>query len=492
MLEDIQKATVRLEDSFAKLNIPKPALPKGTPSIDLRKPLPSNDALISLGRSVGVLTRFTEEGTQSASCMAEMLMYGLKGVAAYTDHSLMNGKESPEVYEYMHRALAFLVDPSLWSDLGAGLDLCLECGKINVVSTAMLYNSNATLGVPSPDVVPIKPVPGKCILISGHDLIMTEALLKACTPHGIKVYTHGELLPAHSYPKLREYGVLAGHFGGAWMRQSIEFPHFPGPVLMTTNCLTEPHESYRDTIFTAGAVGWEGVKHLGDDMSTLNLEPIVKAALASKGFTAEDKEFSYPDPVGQKRAATYTVGFGHETILGAAGTIIEEIKKGNITRFFLIGGCDGFEGQRSYYTDLVKNIPKTGVVLTLGCGKFRVNHLAEELGTIGDTGIPRILDMGQCNDSYSAIQVALALAKALDCEVSDLPLTIALSWFEQKAVAVLLSCLHLGLKPLHLGPTLPAFVTPEILDVLVNKFGVQPTGDALADMKKMTAAKGSS
>ena len=490
--KQVREATNRLRAAFTAKGLPVPALPRGVATICDSDADCCADQLVSCGRQVGVLTRFTDPKTQSAACVAELLTYGLKGLAAYTDHSLMNGKEDPAIYEYMHRALGWLADPERWGNLEEGLGLALECGKVNVASMGLLYNSNATLGVPSPHVVPVKPKPGKCILVSGHDLIMVESLLKQCAPLGIQVYTHGELLPAHSYEKLRAYGNLAGHYGGAWMRQSLEFPHFPGPVMMTTNCLTEPHDSYAAKIFTAGAVGWSGVPHLGDNMETLNLAPLIECALKCPGFTEADTEFAYPDPVGQKRPATHTVGFGHETVLGAAPTIIEEIKKGNITRFFLVGGCDGFEGQRSYYTDLVKNMPATGVVLTLGCGKFRVLHLADKVGTIGDTGIPRILDMGQCNDSFAAVQVALALAQALDCKVSDLPLSIVLSWFEQKAVAVLLSCLHLGLSPLHIGPTLPAFVTPEVLQVLVDKFGVRPIGDPVKDVVGMSAASGAS
>jgi hydroxylamine reductase len=367
--------------------------------------------------------------------------------------------------------------------------MSLEAGKVNVATMGLLYESNATLGVPTIATAPVKPVPGKCILVSGHDLIILKSLLEKTEPLGINVYTHGEMLPAHAYPKLKAHKNLAGHFGGAWMWQSVEFPHFPGPVLMTTNCLTEPHESYRDRIFTAGAVGWSGVPHIGNTMDDINFDSVIRAAQLAPGFGSE-REFSYADPVGVKRPAHLTVGFGHETVLSVAPTIIEEIKKGNITRFFVVGGCDGYEGQRSYYTDLVARLPKTAVVLTVGCGKFRFNYM--DLGTIGDTGIPRILDMGQCNDSFSAVQVALALAKVLNCQVGDLPLSIVLSWFEQKAIAVLLSCLSLGLKPIHVGPGLPAFITPEVLGVLVNNFGIRALGNVDEDLKKMLEATGAS
>lgn len=465
--------------------------PKSPAAMELpREALASGDKIVEFGRAVGVLTRFTDAATQNGAAVSEMLMYGLKGIAAYTDHSLMNAREDPAIYAYMHKALAFLAGAEA-SDLGKALALCLEAGSANVTAMGLLYASNSTLGVPKPKAVSMKPVPGKCILVSGHDLIILKALLKVTEPLGINVYTHGEMLPAHSYEQLSVHKNLAGHYGGAWMRQAIEFPHFPGPVLMTTNCLTEPHDSYRNRIYTAGAVGWSGVPHLGDNMSTIRFESVIARAQQEPGFTAADVKFAYPDPIGIIRPESLTVGFGHETVLSVAPTLIDQIKKGNITRFFVVGGCDGFEGQRSYYTELVSKMPKTAVVLTVGCGKFRINHL-QHLGTIGDTGIPRILDMGQCNDSFSAVQVALALAKVLDCKVSDLPLSIVLSWFEQKAVAVLLSCLALGLKPIRVGPSLPAFVTPDVLDVLVKDFGVKLCGDPEADLKEMLAAPGAS
>lgn len=453
--------------------------------VHLPVPLTSDcEKLIELGKQVGVLRRFSDPATQSGAAVSEMLIYGLKGVAAYTDHSLMNGKEDPAIYEYMHRALAFMAGPDNL-DLTKALPLALEAGKANVASMALLYDSNKTLGVPTPTTVPVKPFPGKAILVSGHDLIMLKGLLEKTEPLGINVYTHGEMLPAHSYPSLKKHKNLVGHFGGAWMRQSVEFPEFPGAIMMTTNCLTEPKESYGGRLFTAGAVGWKNVPHLGNTMADLDFAPLIAAAQQAPGFTANDKAFTYADPAGQKRPETLTVGFGHETIQSVAPQLLEAIKKGDITRFFLVGGCDGFEGQRSYYTELVQNLPKTAVVLTLGCGKYRLNHL--DKGTIGNTGIPRILDMGQCNDSYSAVVVANTLASALNCTVNELPLNIVLSWFEQKAVAVLLSCLHLGLKGVHVGPTLPAFITPEVLEVLVKEYGVRPLGDPAEDAKRMCA-----
>jgi hydroxylamine reductase len=356
---------------------------------------------------------------------------------------------------------------------------------------SLLYESHKTLGVPSPKVVPVKPTPGKCILVSGHDLIILRELLPICDREGINVYTHGEMLPAHSYPELRKHKSLAGQFGGAWYTQHREFGHFPGPILMTTNCLTEPHDSYKDRLFTAGAVGWEGCRHIGNTIETIKFDDVIAAAKSAPGFTEQQTRFDYPDPIHvTKRPESHTVGFGHETVLSVAPQILEAINKGDITRFFVIGGCDGFEGQRSYYSDLVANLPKTSVILTVGCGKMRLLPLAEQLGTIGETGIPRLLDMGQCNDSFSAVQVAISLAKVLNCQVSDLPLSIVLSWFEQKAVAVLLSCIHLGLKPIRIGPALPAFVTPAVLKVLVEKFGILPCGNPNTDAASMVRATG--
>jgi hydroxylamine reductase len=479
-----------LKGEYEALCQKKNITPKQLQCTPLPENLPTNDdSLVQLGKSFGVLTRFGDVETQNAAGVTEMLIYGLKGIAAYADHSLMGNRENPEIYTYLHKALAFMTSPEQY-DLGKGLQMALEGGKVNVSTMALLYDTNKSLGVPTPTTVLVKPKPGKAILVSGHDLIILKALLEKTEPLGINVYTHGEMLPAHSYPELKKHKNLAGHYGGAWMRQSVEFPYFPGPVMMTTNCLTEPQQSYATRLFTAGAVGWKNVVHLGDNLKDIKFDKLVDAAKIADGFGPMDSAFRYSDPVGTKRPQQLTVGFGHEAVLSVAPTIIEQIQKGNITRFFLVGGCDGYEGDRSYYTDLVSKLPKTAVVLTLGCGKYRVNHL--ELGCIGDTGIPRLLDMGQCNDSYSAVQVALALAGALKCNVSDLPLTIVLSWFEQKAIAVLLSCLALGLKPVHVGPALPAFITPDVLNVLVKDFGVQPLGDVDADLKKMLAAPGAS
>jgi hydroxylamine reductase len=494
ILKDVKSATNTVSQLYADACAAAGVRAKRPQCLQLPATLPSAigsevTALEDLGKSVGVLSRFTDPATQNAAGVCEMLMYGIKGIAAYADHSLQNKMEDASIYVFLHKALAFMTTPDQF-DLAKGLALCIEAGTINVATMGLLYTSHTTLGVPTPTQAPIAPVPGQCILVSGHDLIILKKLLAVTEPLGINVYTHGEMLPAFSYPLLKQHTNLAGHFGGAWMRQAIEFPHVPGPLLMTPTGLTEPAEAYAARLFTAGAVGWTNIPHLGNTPDDIDFGALVAAAQQAPGFDASATRFTYEDPQGIPRPAAYTVGFGHETIISVAPTLISEIQAGNISRFFVVGGCDGFEGDRSYYTELVTNLPPTAVVLTVGCGKFRINHLNR--GTIGATGIPRILDMGQCNDSFSAVQVALALAGALQCKVSDLPLSIVLSWFEQKAVAVLLSCIALGLKPIHIGPALPAFVTPDVLGVLVKDFGLLPLGNPAEDAKAMCAATGAS
>jgi len=356
----------------------------------------------------------------NAMCLVEMLLYGLKGVAAYADHARMAGKEDPVIYDFIHEALATLCTPTR-DDLGAMLGLCLKAGEVNLRAMELLYEGNATLGTPEPTEVQVKPVAGKCILISGHDLIVMEALLKECEPLGIKVYTHGEMLPGHSYPSLKKYKCLAGHFGGAWNRQQHEFAHFPGPIVFTSNCLIEPKKSYAANIYNFGPVGWPGLKHLGEKLGDVNWKQVTDHAQKMPGFTNEtafayDPSSAHGQPSPQLPLMT---GFGHETVIGAAGTVLAGVEAGAISRFYLIGGCDGDAESRNYYTDLSENLPDTSVVLTLGCGKYRISDKAKErLGSVGDTGIPRVLDVGQCNDTYSAVRIALALADALKCKVS--------------------------------------------------------------------------
>jgi hydroxylamine reductase len=319
-------------------------------------------------------------------------------------------------------------------------------------------------GHPVPTSVRITPVEGKAILISGHDLKDLEELLRQTEGKGINVYTHGEMLPAHGYPGLKKYKHLVGNYGGAWQDQRREFALFPGAILMSTNCIQEPKDGYKDRIFTAGLVAWPGVRHIADR----DFAPVIEAAQKAAGFPADSDELR-----------TITVGFGHNAVLGVAGKVVDAVKKGAIKHFFLVGGCDGAKSGRNYYTEFAKQVPDDCVILTLACGKYRFNKL--EFGDIG--GIPRLLDIGQCNDAHSAIQIATALGKAFDCGVNDLPLSLILSWYEQKAVAILLSLLHLGIRDIRLGPSLPAFVTPAMLKILVDKFNVMPISEAKDDLK---------
>jgi len=318
-------------------------------------------------------------------------------------------------------------------------------------------------GQPVPTPVRVTPVAGKAILVSGHDLKDLEELLKQTQGKGINVYTHGEMLPAHGYPQLKKHPHLVGNYGGAWQDQAREFDAFPGAILMTTNCIQRPRETYKARIFTTGLVGWPGVTHV--DKSDFG--PVIDAALAQPGFAADEPE------------KTILVGFGHDAVLGVADKVIEAVKAGAIRRFFLIGGCDGAKSGRNYYTEFAQALPKDCVILTLACGKYRFNKL--DFGDIG--GIPRLLDVGQCNDAYSAIQIALALSNAFKTPVNDLPLSLVLSWYEQKAVCILLTLLHLGIRNIRIGPSLPAFLTPAVVNVLVEKFALTPITTAQEDIK---------
>jgi hydroxylamine reductase len=316
-----------------------------------------------------------------------------------------------------------------------------------------------------PATVRVEPLQGKAILVSGHDLKDLEKLLVQTEGKGINIYTHGEMLPAHGYPELKKFKHLAGNYGGAWQDQKVEFAQFPGAILMTTNCIQEPQENYERRIFTSGLVGWPGVTHISNG----DFSAVIAAAQAAPGFAADG-----PDK-------TILVGFGHNAVLGVADQVVNAVKSGAIKHFFLVGGCDGARSGRDYYTEFAESVPKDCVIMTLACGKFRFNKL--DFGTIG--GIPRLLDIGQCNDAYSAIQIAVALSKAFNCGVNDLPLSLVLSWYEQKAVAILLTLLHLGIRNIRLGPTLPAFVTPNVLKVLNEKFNLMPIKTAAQDLKDM-------
>ncbi len=397
--------------------------------------------------------------------LQETTLYGAKGIAAYAHHARVLGKSDPAIDEFLFRALVALGDPSLGLEEWVGL--ALECGKANLRTMEVLDEANTgTFGQPEPTKVSLGHRKGKAILISGHDLADLKALLEQTEGRGINVYTHGEMLPSHAYPELKRYAHFAGHYGTAWQNQHREFPEFPGPVLMTTNCLMPPKESYRDKVFVAGVVGFPGLTHV--DRS--DFSAVIEKALAMDGF-AEDTE-----------AGEVMVGFGHNTVLSVAPAVIEAVKSGAIRHFFLVGGCDGARPGRNYYTEFVEATPSDTIVLTLACGKFR--FFDRDLGEIG--GLPRLMDMGQCNDAYSAIKVAAALADAFGTDVNGLPLSLVLSWYEQKAVAILLSLLYLGIKDIRLGPTLPAFITPGVLSVLVENFGIRPIGEsAEADLAEM-------
>lgn len=420
------------------------------------------------GKKHGVQTKKKQFGDDITG-LIELIMYGVKGTAAYAEHSHRLAALPDSVFAGLHKALNLVTMEK--PDVPTLLGCALEVGGVNLEVMGLLEAGHINkLGTPAPKAVARDPVPGKCILVSGHDMVDMEAILKATEGKGINVYSHGELLPAHSYPNLGKYKHFVGHYGGPWQQQQFEFRAFPGPIVMTTNCMMEPRKSYKKRLFTRTVTGWPGVTHLeaNDDWST-----VIKCALAEDGFTDADV-------VPEASRKSFMTGFGKDTILGVAPQVIAAIKSGAIKNFFVIGGCDGGEETRSYFRDLAKGTPDDSVILTLGCGKYRFNDLP--LGDIG--GIPRVLDMGQCNDSYGAIQVAVALSKALNCGVNDLPLHFAVSWFEQKAVAVLLTLLHLNIQNIHLGPALPGFATPAILDVLVKNYGISPIGTAGGDLKK--------
>jgi hydroxylamine reductase len=391
-----------------------------------------------------------------------MLLYGIKGTAAYAYHALMLGYSDNEIYAEFEEALDFMATHS--KDADALLNWAMRVGQLNYKVMALLDSANTgSFGTQQITQVNLSPVKGKAILVSGHDLHDLATLLEQTKDLGINIYTHGELLPAHAYPKLKAYPHLVGNYGGAWQNQHLDFAQFPGAILMTSNCLVEPAVAYRHRIFTAGPVGWAGVRHISNG----DFSPVIEAAQALHGFD-EDKTEQF-----------ITIGFGKDTVMSVADQVIGGIKAGDIKHFFLIGGCDGAAPGRNYFTEVAELAPQDSIILTLGCGKFRFN--THDFGDIG--GIPRLLDMGQCNDSYSAIQVALALSKAFDCNVNELPLSMMISWFEQKAVAVLLTLLSLGVRGIHLGPTLPAFLTPTLLAKLGETFDLKPTGIAANDVE---------
>jgi len=394
--------------------------------------------------------------------LQHILIYGIKGVAAYAHHAIILGREDEKIYDFIYNTLAAIGTRS--DDVEFWLAQVLGCGEINLRAMELLDEGNTSAyGHPVPTSVLLGHIEGKCILVSGHDLKDLKDLLEATAGRGISIYTHGEMLPAHGYPELKKYPHLVGHYGSAWQNQQKEFADFPGPILMTTNCLMPPKESYLKNVFTAGPVSYPGLIHL----SSGDFQPLIEAALQNEGF---------PDTADQ---GSVMVGFARNSVLGVADKIVEGVQAGALKHFFLVGGCDGAKSGRNYFTEFVEKTPNDTLVLTLGCGKYR--FFDKQLGAID--GIPRLLDVGQCNDSYSAIQIAVALAQAFKCGVNDLPLSMILSWYEQKAVAVLLTLLFLGIKNIRLGPTLPAFITPGVLDVLIKNFDIKPITTADEDLQ---------
>ena len=422
------------------------------------KPADDLAGMVAQGEQHGINTQHVNEDIRS---VIEILMYGLKGMAAYMDHAMILGKTDDEVMAFFQKALAATTDANL--GLMDFVGLSMECGKQNLTVMGLLNTAHTdTYGHPVPTPVNLGTKAGKGILVSGHDLKMLEELLKQTEGKGINIYTHGEMLPAHGYPGLKKYTHLAGNFGGAWQDQAKEFPHFPGAIIFNTNCIQRPADTYTDRLFTWGLVQWPGVKHVGG----WDFSEVINKALECP---------SLPENPGQE----ILTGFGHNAVLGVADKVIAAVKAGQIKHFFLVGGCDGAKSGRNYYTEFAEKAPKDTVILTLACGKYRFNKL--DFGDIG--GIPRLLDIGQCNDAYSAIQIAVALAGAFNCGVNDLPLSMVLSWYEQKAVVILLTLLHLGIKNIKLGPTLPAFITPNVLNFLVENFNIGPITTAEADLK---------
>ena len=424
------------------------------------KPETNLEGLVAQGEAVGV--KSDPDINPDILSLRELLVYGIKGLAAYADHAAILGQSDDAIYAFIHEAMAATLNKDLTADDLVGL--VLKCGEINLKAMELLDAANTgTFGHPAPTSVPLGTKKGKAILVSGHDLKDLEAILKQSQGKGIYVYTHGEMLPCHGYPELKKYDHFFGHYGTAWQNQAKEFAAFPGAILMTTNCIQKPQESYMDNLFTTGLVGWPGVAHIADKDFT----PVIEKALALPGF-AEDKE-----------TKSVMVGFARNAVMGVADKVIEAVKSKDIRHFFLVAGCDGAKPGRNYYTEFVEKVPNDCVVLTLACGKFR--FFDKDLGDIG--GIPRLLDVGQCNDAYSAIQIAVALAGAFDCGVNDLPLSMVLSWYEQKACVILLTLLYLGIKDIRLGPSLPAFISPNILNVLVEKFNIMPIKTPDEDLK---------
>ena len=410
----------------------------------------------------------TDEDVRS---LKSLILFGVRGMAAYAYHASVLGYTDETISKFFYKAL-FAVGMKDWG-MDELLPIVLEVGEVNLRCMELLDQANTTTyGTPVPTTVPLTIEKGPFIIITGHDLKDLQLLLEQTKDKGINIYTHGEMLPAHAYPEFKKYSHLKGNFGTAWQNQQKEFDNIPGAILYTTNCLMPVKPSYADRVFTTEVVSYPEIVHIGEEK---DFTPVIEKALALGGYT-KDQHMT-----GINGGIQVTTGFSHGTVLSVADQVIEAVKNGDIKHFFLVGGCDGARVGRNYYTEFVKQSPADSIILTLACGKYRFNDL--DLGTIG--GLPRIMDMGQCNDAYSAIKVAIALAEAFECDVNELPLSMVLSWYEQKAVCILLTLLYLGIKNIHIGPTLPAFISPNVLNFLVENYGLSPIGTPEEDIKKL-------
>jgi hydroxylamine reductase len=443
--------------------------PAGAPPLAALYALPTSAAAIQADADRVNIRPYAGKDIDIQS-LKDTLLFGLKGMAAYAHHAWVLGYQDAEVNTALFSGLSAVVDDSL--GINELVPLLMAFGQANLKCMELLDRANTTtFGHPQPVQVPVTKKKGPFIVISGHDLYDLKQLLEQTVGKGVNVYTHGEMLPANTYPELCKYPQLVGNFGGAWQNQQVEFDGIPGAILMTTNCLMEPDDSYSDRIFTTGVVGWPEIPHIASRDGKKDFTPVIERALALGGWQADEP------------LKTILAGFGREATLANASAIIDAVKSGQVKHFFLVGGCDGARAGRNYYTDFAESAPQDSIILTLACGKYRFNQL--EFGTVA--GLPRLLDIGQCNDAYSAIRIALALADAFQCGVNDLPLTLVLSWYEQKAVCILLTLLSLGIKNIYLGPTLPAFISPNILKFLVETFDIHPTGAVETDMAAMLA-----
>lgn len=451
------------------------ALPAGTsrPAMATWAPAEGGvDELVAQGMQVGVLADPSLH--PDIRSLRELIIYGLKGMAAYTDHAYVLGYRNDDILAFMQEALLATTDDTMTAD--DLVKMVLRCGQMGVQAMALLDKANTeTYGNPEPTRVNLGVREGPAILVSGHDLRDLDELLQQTAGTGVNVYTHGEMLPANAYPAFKKYPHFVGNYGGSWWRQQDEFEKFGGAILMTTNCIVPPRDSYKDRLFTTGMAGWPGATHIPDRApgQQKDFSPVIAKAKAS-GSPQPQEEGQIP------------IGFAHATVLSVADKVVDAIKAGAIKRFVVMAGCDGRHRSRAYYTEVAAKLPKDTVILTAGCAKYRYNKL--DLGDIG--GIPRVLDAGQCNDSYSLVVIAQKLAEAFGLkDINDLPVSYDIAWYEQKAVIVLLALLALGIKHIRLGPTLPAFLSPGVAKVLVEHFDIKPIGEVEADVAAIVAGQ---